>query len=104
MVKIISFDGEELLLRKESYEHDKTLAITAESPDGEPYANFTVNLDVPFLGHNEQFFNINMFKGKEILELLIAESIVVTTGYESQSGFVTYPLVKWNFEEENNGI
>ena len=96
MTKTISFDDEELILEKASYAYDDSLAVVAKTIDGESYAVLTVNLDFPALGNNEQFFDINLYKGLELLDLLIAEGVLEKTGFEQQSGFVKYPLVRWN--------
>jgi len=95
MNKTINFDGYTLILKKTSYEHDGSLAVTATTKEHELYAALTVNLPFPAL-KNQQFFNINLYKGEELFQLLIADGIVKKTGFEYQSGFVTYPMVKWN--------
>lgn len=104
MTQTITFDGYELTLLKASYEIDNTLAVRANTSEGESYAVFTVNLELPpdILEHNEQFFDINLYKGEELLELLIKEKIVEKLGFKLRSGFVVYPLVRWNLEQENN--
>lgn len=99
MNKTINFDGYILILKKTSYEHDGSLAVSATTKEHELYATLTVNLPFPTF-KNQQFFNINLYKGEELLQLLIAEGIVKQTNFEFQSGIVTYPMVKWNLGED----
>ena len=98
MVRTINFDGYVLILEKTSYEHDNSLAVHAKTDEGESYAVLTVNLDFPLYSNSDQFFDINLYKGQEIMELLVKEKIIQLIGFELQSGFVTYPLVHWNLE------
>lgn len=95
MNKTITFDGERLVLTKMTYTHDQSLAVAAETQSKELYAVLTVNLDFPVFD-NSQFFDINLYKGKDLLELLVKEGIVEKTGMELRSGFVNYPMVTWN--------
>lgn len=95
MSKTITFDGNQLTLTKTTYAHDQSLAVAAETQSKELYAVLTVNLEFPVFD-NSQFFDINMYKGKELLELLEKEGIVEKTGMELRSGFVNYPMVTWN--------
>lgn len=94
MSKIITFDSKQLVLTKTTYTHDQSLAVAAETQSKELYAVLTVNLDFPVF-ENSQFFDINLYKGEELLELLIKEGIVEKTGMELRSGFVNYPMVTW---------
>lgn len=95
MIKTINFDGKTLVLTRTTYTHDQSLAVAAETQSKELYAVLTVNLDFPVFD-NSQFFDINLYKGKDLLELLVKEGIVEKTGLELRNGFVTYPMVTWN--------
>lgn len=95
MIKTINFDGKPLVLTRTTYTHDQSLAVAAETKSKELYAVLTVNLDFPVFD-NSQFFDINLYKGKDLLELLVKEGIVEKTGLELRNGFVTYPMVTWN--------
>lgn len=95
MNRIITFDGKQLVLTRTTYTHDQSLAVAAETQSKELYAVLTVNLDFPVF-ENSQFFDINLYKGEELLELLINKGIVEKTGMELRSGFVNYPMVTWN--------
>lgn len=95
IMRTIEFEGYKLKLVKGSYAHDGTLAVTADTDKGETYGVLTVNLDTPF-GPEEQFFDINMYKGDELYQILIEQDIIKPTNFHVTSGFVTYPLVTWN--------
>ena len=87
MHRIITFDGKQLVLTRTTYPHDQSLAVAAETQNKELYAVLTVNLDFPVFD-NSQFFDINLYKGKDLLELLVKEGIVEKTGLELRSGFI----------------
>lgn len=96
--KRIDFDGEVLTLVPAKYEIDDSLAVQAWG-DWEPYGTLTVNLGEEDLPEHYAYFNINMYRGPELLEVLENASIINGTQKTKKSGFVTYPLVRWNLED-----
>lgn len=90
----------ELSFRKGTYA-DKSLAIQimckAEGEDWEePFARLTVNLQRE-LPQNCAFFDSNGCP-KDILMKLIEEGHATMTTVSAQSGYCTYPLIKFNEE------
>lgn len=91
----------ELFFRKGAY-HDKTLAIQimckTEGEDYiEPFARLTVNLGAINLPENCAFFDANNCP-QQILMNLIEEGVATMTTTSAQSGYCTYPLVKFSDE------
>lgn len=86
-------DETEIWFSKEKY-MDGTLAIQAWCEDG-PYTTVTVNLSRR-IGKDEAFVDTNNNAG--IDRWLEKNGIAEMTGQYAQSGFCTYPLMKFHLE------
>ena len=89
----------ELDLKHTVYENN-TLAITADIASGPekgmPFGNITVNLNEP-LEKDQAFVDVNNLEG--IDSWLVTNGLAAWTGVSKQSGFVIYPLMKFNLSE-----
>lgn len=104
----VDFLGEtyELYFVAEKYADNKTLAVEAyDAEDGEPFTTLTVNLrDPQQVRENHAFFDVNNCT-EDLLEQLIKLGLVEKdeNGYKRQSGWVTYPLCKFNVNKFRAG-
>lgn len=97
----VNYDGEnrKVILMAEKYKSPKTLAVLMGivNEDGELEYDecLTVNLcDPRQAGNGMAFLDINNCPWAE--EWLKKNNLAEPAGYSRQSGFVTYPLYKWN--------
>lgn len=98
--KVKTVSGEyNLYFKAERYNANDTLAVDAyDAKDNEWFGTITVNLSDPRqIEKNHAFFDINNF-GKRFLDQLVAHGLAEMhkDGYTRTSGWVEYPLVKWN--------
>ena len=76
------------------YLADGALFINMHSVEDGPLAPITVCLHDSDLLPDESYVDVNNFP--EVLELIADLNLGTLTGKTRQSGFVTYPLVKFN--------
>lgn len=76
------------------YLADGALFINMHSVEDGPLANITVCLRDPELAPDESYVDVNNFP--EVLELIADLDIGTPTGEMKDSGYVTYPVVKFN--------
>ena len=88
-----------LSFKTEKYSTNNTLAVDAyDAKDNEWFGTVTVNLSDPRqIEKDHAFFDINNF-GKRFLDQIVAHGLaeMPKDGYTRGSGWVEYPLVKWN--------
>ena len=89
-MKIYSYKGQQVFLRKEEYRDNGTLAVFMYKVNGEPYGLITVNLDNPLQSCEHAFLDEKRFPG--IRRWLTKNKIGEFTGYEACSGSYSYPL------------
>ena len=92
----------ELTFKKGAYKNNNSLAIQIMcQEDGEefqePFAMLTVNLNSGELPSNCAFVDSNNCPTGIIMNL-IADGVAIMTTVSAQSGFCTYPLVKFSDE------
>ena len=94
-MKQYRFRDMEVVLKKETYRSNGTLAVTMNTPDDEDgYAVVTVNLSNPLQRGEFAFVDTNNLSG--IDSWLVENGIAENTGISARSGFCTYPLMKFN--------
>ena len=82
---------------------DMPLAPPGMRPFQEPFGTVTVNLPVSHaLPTDVQFIDVNNLKG--IGEWLVSNGIARPTGYECQSGYVTFPAYRFNLSEKERAL
>jgi len=71
------------------------------SPDGEPFAMITVNIDYPLSGDKETtaFIDTNNLNAFLIERFLQENQIATPTGEYGQSGFCTYPEYRFDLSK-----
>lgn len=82
-----------------SYMSDQSLFIALWSHTEGPLLNLTVCLCDPDLAPDESYVDINNFP--KVLEMIADLELGTPTGKMKKSGYVTYPVVKFNMEELN---
>ena len=89
------FRNMDVVLKKETYRHNGSMAVTMNTPDDEDgYAVVTVNLSSPLQKGDFAFVDTNNLEG--IDSWLAENGIAEHTGISARSGFCTYPLMKFN--------
>ena len=80
-----------------------TLALAAYKPNGEEFTVITVNLDSSdtFIGLPIQFIDTNNLS-KELMNWLEENKIATQTDIVGQSGFCTYPAMRFDIEWLNS--
>ena len=86
----------EVLPRLGKYAYTNNLAIRLVTKDGEPWATLTVNLDVK-LPPDYAYVDINNFDDASVF--IEENGLGEWTGGIKQSGFVIYPLYKFDLEK-----
>lgn len=72
-------------------------------PFQDPFGTVTVNLPVSYvLPTDVQFVDVNDMRGIE--QWLIDNGIASPTGFECQSGFVTFPAYRFNLSEKERAL
>lgn len=79
------------------YEADDSLFVSAWCFGKGPIATLTVCLHDRDLGADESYVDVNNFP--EVLELIADLGIGSPTGKVRQSGYVTYPVVKFDMKK-----
>lgn len=87
---------EEVVLRLGRYARHNNLAIRLITKSGEPWTTMTVNLDEK-LPSNYAYVDVNNFAEAE--EFIQTYSLGTYTGLYSRSGYVNYPLYKFDLEQ-----
>lgn len=81
-------------IRVSRYKADRALFLDLQSPSEGGLARITVCLRDPDLAPDESYVDVNNFPG--VLELIADLNLGTPTGKTRQSGYVTYPVVKFN--------
>lgn len=92
---------EDAYLRVSRYKADDALFVSVWSHSEGPLARLTVCLDDPDLSEDESYVDVNNFP--EVLELIADHDLGTPTGKTKQSGYVTYPVVKFDMEKLLHG-
>lgn len=87
------YGTERITLSVTSYTDNGNLAIVAETEDGEPWGALTINLGST-LPNDCAYLNVN--SNPFVTDFIIRNEIGKDTGKVEKSGFVTYPLFKFN--------
>ena len=97
---IIRYLGCDVILTKERYDSNDNLAIIATCLDGEPFATLTVN--TVKLAEDEACLDTNNLPG--IQACLLENGLIALTGRYVQSGFCTYPIVRFKQTTEGGAL
>ena len=89
-MKLYSYKGQQVYLRKKEYRDNDTLAVFMYKVNGEPYGPITVNLDNPLQSCEHAFLDENNLLG--IGKWLKKKKLGEFTGYEACPGSSSYPL------------
>lgn len=84
-------------LRVSRYLADNSLFVAAWSHSEDALVNLTVCLGDMGLAEDEAYVDINNYP--EVLETIADLKIGVPTGEVRRSGYVTYPVVRFNLEK-----
>lgn len=97
-MKTFKLGSENVYLVESTYQTTGNIALNAVCTNGEPYCNLTVNLDVELENNTLAYLNVNLH-GIDVEEFFTINGLgVKVEGRERQSGYLTYPLYKLNFE------
>ena len=86
----------EVIVTRTKYPYNNNLAITAVMTTGEPFGTFTTNTDV-VLPENLAAVDINNMPF--IMKVLTENGLAKDTGMRIRSGFVEYPVMKFNLDK-----
>lgn len=75
----------------------ENLAVLLVDDDGEFWSDVTVNLPGYLVEENEAFVNVNAYS--DVVGMLEKYEIAKPTGVKVNSGFVTYPLYKFDMDK-----
>ena len=89
-MKLYSYQGQKVFLRKEEYRDNDTLAVCMFKDNGEPYGPITVNLDSPLQSCEHAFLDENNMP--RIGKWLMKKKLGIDMGVKAASGFCSYPL------------
>lgn len=88
-----------IVLRKGRYQYGSSLAIVmyAKNEEGmfEDFGTITTNLCSRLQDDEHAFVDTNNY-GSGIIDFLKSNNIAVETGFVQQSGFCTYPLLRFS--------
>ena len=94
--KIYDFQGVKVILRKEFYRTNGTLAVIMDEVEsGDRYAVLTVNLCSPLQDKSRMAF-VDTNNIDSIDKWLVEQGIAKPTSECVTSGFCTYPLMSFN--------
>ena len=91
----LEYRNKKLIVEQTTYASNGRYALQAYD-DGEPYAVLTVNIeayDTDFPNAKFMFLDTNNVPG--IKKSLLDAGLIEDTGLKVQSGFCTYPVVRW---------
>lgn len=81
----------DIRLIKSIYPYNGRLAVVAYTPEGEPFATFTVCLDTPLSSGNEALAFVDTNNHPNVEKFLKENGLAGPTGYMARSGFCLYP-------------
>ena len=91
----------DVYIQKNVYAYNDNLCLDLIDICGEPWSNLTVNFDIP-LNKDEGFIDVNHNPG--ICEILIEKGIAKPTGKAVKSGYIIYPLYRFDFDVLNSYV
>ena len=93
----IMLDGEEITGLHFFITEYATMFENLAVDDGEFWSDVTVNLPGYLVEENEAFVNVNAYS--DVVGMLEKYDIAKPTGVKVNSGFVTYPLYKFDMDK-----
>lgn len=91
----INYKGQILDLEVLRYNTGNRIAIQAYTKTKEPFDVLTVNIPAYDADFDDTYIFLNTNHVPDIDKVLEKEGMIENTGYRLQSGYCTYPVVRW---------
>ena len=91
----INYKGQILDLEVLRYNNSDRIAIQAYTKTKEPFDVLTVNIPAYDADFDDNYIFLNTNHVPDIDKVLEKEGMIENTGYRIQSGYCTYPVVRW---------
>ena len=91
----INYKGQILDLEVLRYNTGNRIAIQAYTKTKEPFDVLTVNIPAYDADFDDTYIFLNTNHVPDIDKVLEKEGMIENTGYRIQSGYCTYPVVRW---------
>lgn len=91
----INYKGQTLDLEVLRYNTGNRIAIQAYTKTKEPFDVLTVNIPAYDADFDDTYIFLNTNHVPDIDKVLEKEGMIENTGYRIQSGYCTYPVVRW---------
>ena len=91
----INYKGQILDLDVVRYSTGKRIAIQAYTKTKEPFDVLTVNIPAYDADFDDNYIFLNTNHVPDIDKVLEQAGLIENTGYRIQSGYCTYPVVRW---------
>lgn len=91
----INYKGQILDLEVLRYNTGNRIAIQAYTKTKEPFDVLTVNIPAYDADFDDNYIFLNTNHVPDIDKVLEKEGMIENTGYRIQSGYCTYPVVRW---------
>lgn len=91
----INYKGQILDLEVLKYNNSDRIAIQAYTKTKEPFDVLTVNIPAYDADFDDNYIFLNTNHVPDIDKVLEKEGMIENTGYRIQSGYCTYPVVRW---------
>ena len=91
----INYKGQVLDLEVLRYNTGNRIAIQAYTKTKEPFDVLTVNIPAYDADFDDSYIFLNTNHVPDIEKVLESAGMIENTGYRIQSGYCTYPVVRW---------